>query len=246
MRRDFQAVTTSVLKELEQRITRPEDMRALRQAMRRGDVHATIYWFTWICADPRAANWLQEMFYFSGPNIGRSMSPIQHHLNTEAAYTDLFSWLAPAARGLLEADYLERYSFATRAKHVLGQVKERDLRTWQRGQDHDSLKLKQIDRDAWDRKIGLRSRWRFKTLPSEHRVKRFAKFLRNHESTTVTSPRARQRLVDPRLDGHSRPVKQGSATRIPDPLMREILNRESQHITKALKARRPPVARTRR
>lgn len=236
MRRDFRPFTTSLLKALARRSKRSADVRALRQAMRQQDLHATIYWLAWICADSRVANWLQEQFYFSGPDVGRAKSPIQNHLNTEAAYIDLFSWLAPAASRLLQ---FEKFSDSTvaRAKHTLGSLKETEFKSWQRGQDDDSADLKRTNRKAWERRVQLRSRWKLKTLPSDHRVKRFSKFLREHESVAAEIRRPRQRYVDPRLAGHSRPATKGSATRIPDPLMREILRREFQDVARALTRR---------
>jgi len=226
MRPDFKAFTPDLLKGLSKQTTRQQDLRALRQAMRRNDLHATIYWLTWICAEPQVTNWLQEMFYFSGPNISRAMSPIQNHLNTDAAYMDLFSWLAPKAHALLVSESLERYSPAARAKYVLGHVTKKDFDTWRRGQDTESIQLKDADKEKWKRRVQLRSRWRFKTLLSEHRVKRFVKFLRASEAADTKRPRQRIRLVDHR------------AAQLPAILMRDIQRREFQDL-----ARDPQVQR---
>jgi hypothetical protein len=234
---DFQAFTTSVLKELARRSTRPDDVRALRQAIRRRDLHATIYSFTWICADPHVANWLQEKFYFSGPDVGRAKSPIQNHLNTETAYTDLFSWLASDAGRLRQHEpfCLATDSTVARAKHVLGRCKATDFKTWQRGQDEDTARLKGPDRPAWERFIHLRSRWNLKTLSSDHRVKRFVKFLRAYEAADAKRPHRRVRIAD-RLAGTPAVLKRDIQRRdfhddISDPQVQHILAKRKRSRT---------------
>jgi len=170
------------------------------------------------------------MFYFSGPNIGRTKSPIRNHLNSESAYTDLFAWLAPDAGRLRQHEpfCFDIDSTVARAKHVLGRCKEKDFKVWQRGHDENSISLKQTDRAAWKRRVQLRSRWKLKTLSSEHRVKRFVKFLRGYESDHNVKARSRQRLVDHRLTGRAAALGK-SGTLIPSPMMRDVLRRDFEH-----------------
>jgi excisionase family DNA binding protein len=195
-RLDLKAFNASALQELCQRSSRRDDVRALRQGLEREDFDEVVFRLLWVCADQ--ADWLQEMLLFKGPNIGRTKSHIANHQKFSAAYADLFVWLTPRAKTLLDVESdLDRYSPTARARHVLRHLKKSDFIAWQK------------------KNKKARSRWEFGKLTTDYMVKQFAAYLSSHESRQTMTPH--ERLVDPRL-----------RSREPSPMMLGVLRQEHQ------------------